>query len=71
MAHYAGGGTLVLQGTGFGSTQPAGTTLVIGSEPATIISYSDTQVEATLPAQAAGDHAIKFSVGNNGYAANS
>ncbi|XP_048777455.2 fibrocystin-L-like isoform X3 [Ostrea edulis] len=66
-----GGGTLVLQGTGFGSTQPAGTTLVIGSEPATIISYSDTQVEATLPAQAAGDHVIKFSVGNNGYAANS
>ncbi|XP_061189118.1 fibrocystin-L-like [Saccostrea echinata] len=63
-----GGGTLVLQGTGFGASQPAGTTLMIGDKQATIISYSDTRVEATLPAQAAGSHAIKFSVGNNGYA---
>lgn len=66
---FVGGGTLVLEGTGFGASQPAGTTLVIGGEPATITSYTDTRVEATFPAQAAGNHAIKFTVGNNGYAA--
>lgn len=66
---FVGGGTLVLEGTGFGASQPAGTTLVIGGEPATITLYTDTRVEATFPAQAAGNHAIKFTVGNNGYAA--
>ena len=59
---------MVLDGSGFGASQPAGTTLVIGGQPATIISYSDTRVEATLPAQVPGSHAIKFTIGNNGYA---
>ncbi|MCU1432639.1 MAG: hypothetical protein JWP95_1744, partial [Actinotalea sp.] len=48
------GATITITGVGFGSTRPAGVTLLLptlaGCRPATADSWSDTRITATLPA---------------------
>ncbi|KAK3107254.1 hypothetical protein FSP39_010348 [Pinctada imbricata] len=66
-ASVSGGETLTLTGTSFG-TQSTDTKLEIGTQAATITSYTDTQVVATLPSQATGTYPVKLTVGAAGYA---
>ncbi|KAJ8313345.1 hypothetical protein KUTeg_009131 [Tegillarca granosa] len=59
-----GGGTLVIQGSGFGSNG----TLKIGDIEVATTTFGDTEVRAELPPLPPGNHQIKLFISPNGYA---
>ncbi|XP_006825958.1 fibrocystin-L-like [Saccoglossus kowalevskii] len=64
----AGGATLVVSGTGFGTDESSSDALKIGDVPCQLISYSDNTIECILPAQSPGVYDVRLYVDNVGYA---
>ena len=71
----AGNVSLVITGTGFGSSMLAGTRIMICDQNNAddcmrieIVDYSDTEITVTLPAHDAGCVVMKMLLGNLGYA---
>ena len=63
-----GGETVTISGSGFGASASSADALKINGKAATITSYSDTQVVATLPANPPGAYSVDLTIGSNGYA---
>ncbi|XP_077870118.1 fibrocystin-L-like [Saccoglossus kowalevskii] len=67
-SNVAGGATLVVSGTGFGTDEASSDALKIGDVPCQLISYSDNTIECILPAQSPGVYDVRLYVDNVGYA---
>ncbi|XP_052060298.1 fibrocystin-L-like isoform X3 [Mytilus californianus] len=67
-ASVFGGKSITISGSGFGGSASSADAIKINGKAATITSYSDTSVIATLPANAPGTYSIGFSIGSDGYA---
>ncbi|ESO84871.1 hypothetical protein LOTGIDRAFT_131466, partial [Lottia gigantea] len=63
-----GGETIIISGTGFGGAETSSEALMIGEKYAVIVSYSDTEINATLPSNRPGSYPLQLSVGILGLA---
>ncbi|XP_012942613.1 fibrocystin-L [Aplysia californica] len=60
-----GGSTITIDGQGFGNTEMP---VTLGGVAMVVSGYTDTQIEATLPALSHGSYMLRVDVQNNGYA---
>ncbi|XP_066271366.1 fibrocystin-L-like [Branchiostoma lanceolatum] len=63
-----GGGTVVISGTSFGSAASSDDAVKIGDVAADILSYSDTEVNISLPALGPGSYPVRLFVEGSGFA---
>ena len=63
-----GGDVVVISGTNFGSVASSDDAVKIGDAEAEILSYSDTEVNISLPALGPGSYPVRLFVNGSGFA---
>ncbi|XP_013405337.2 fibrocystin-L [Lingula anatina] len=68
LAAVEGGTEITVSGSGFGNAAHSANAVMIGGKAATIVSYNDTVIVATLPGLSTGTYPLKIYVGSTGCA---